>query len=308
MTDWSDIFEKRLQTVLGDDGSSARKAAALDLTPPTTAHRGLGHQQQRSKDPTSAFFESMRRQSGGGQVSRYDNGGPVMTPAAQTSAASPAFAVDTEQPIKRLQGKATSNSTRVLSRCYPLTTSESYSNRARDLHGEAMKRLDDVQETLEAELAFMAQQAEQFLSAAAEKQAHISRPAEKWVVKIQTREGPPKSAMKTTSHKDERVVDRIATIRETADALKSDLARLWEQWNVAHKEASTILQAITSDAPTTAHSDADEIMAKAEKELTAAAAEAMKEMKENEKTFKKLIYAEECKIAQTMLSRQSKYD
>ena len=145
-----------------------------------------------------------------------------------------------------------------------------------------MKRLDDVQEALEAELAYMAQQAEQFLSTAAEKQTHMSRPAEEWVVKIQTREGP-KSAMKTTSQKDERVVDRIATIRETADALKSDLARLWEQWNVAHKEANTILQAITSDAPKTAHGDADEIMAKAEKELKAAAAEAMKEMKENEK-------------------------
>ncbi|KJR84525.1 uncharacterized protein SPSK_09495 [Sporothrix schenckii 1099-18] len=319
MADWSEIFEQRLQTVLQDDkeqgakgvgsGASALSSRDLDLTPPPTHHKV-------PIDPTGAFFESIQNQSrssslvakatmtnhavGSGHhafqyfepssASSFSSLRTVVTPAAQilrTASTSPPV-IEIDRPdLTGLQ--------------------ESYSSRAEELHSEATNRMAAAQDELEAELGRMAQREEAFLSNVAGKQAHFSRSAESWMVKVQTRENTGRGDVGGGGpvEKDERIVDRIEMVRAAAVALESDLEKLWKEWDQAHNEATDVLQAMTSENE---DEERDQILAKAKKELDAAAAEATKEMKENEKTFKKAIFAEECKLAQMMLSRQSKYD
>ncbi|CAK7228395.1 GTPase activating factor [Sporothrix bragantina] len=335
MADWSEVFEQRLQTVL-QDGARADVDAFpssgfdldldLDLTPPPTQNRTATVQHPVApSDPTSAFFESIRNQSrpasrstnyyaiggsNGGrnryslQYNEVSSSRGMFTPAAQVIRASSPMDEIERPDIKDLQ--------------------ESYSSRAEELHSEATQRMKETSEVLEAELVRMAAHEDAFLSTVADKQFRFSQPADAWMVKVQMRDnnnggtggvdgddtvdfmsgGPVGGA---SVEKDERIVDRIAAIRAAATTLESDLERLWAEWDQANTEATEALNAITAGS-----GDSDDeyhqIIAKAEKELNAAAAEANKEMNENEKTFKKIILAEECKLAQMMLSRQSQYD
>ncbi|KAL1902864.1 GTPase activating factor [Sporothrix stenoceras] len=317
MADWSELFQQRLQTVFQDDNRHNEKGFEshtggafsglnFDLTPPPTHHKAA------PTDPTGAFFESIRNQSrsGGGQAKAvtmttpsyavgsgnyaFQYGEPssvssraIITPAAQViRTTSPTMGIDWPD-LKGLQ--------------------ESYSTRAEELHAEAANRMASAQDMLEVELGRMAQKEDAFLSTVADKQAHFSRPAEAWMVKVQTRENN-NSGSPVEKEKDERIVDRIATIRAAAATLESDLEKLWAEWGQAHSEATDVLQAMTGKNGDDEDEERDQILAKAQKELDVVATEATKEMKENEKTFKKAIFAEECKLAQMMLSRQSKYD
>lgn len=146
----------------------------------------------------------------------------------------------------------------------------------------------NAQDLLEAELGRMSQMEDAFLSAVADKQAHFSRPAEAWMVKVQTRENNGSGIGSVSGggsvEKDERIVDRIAAIRAAAATLESDLDGLWAEWGQAHNKATDMLQAMTGDNNGAGGDDEerDQILARAKTELDAAAAEATKEMKENE--------------------------
>lgn len=130
MTDWSEIFEQRLQTVLqggkGRNGKGVESNAStfpghdLDLTPPPTRHKV-------ATDSTGAFFESIRNQSrsdgqatttsyavGSGnyafQYGEQSSSRAMVTPAAQMVRAS-SLAVDVDRPdLKGLQGEFSSGS------------------------------------------------------------------------------------------------------------------------------------------------------------------------------------------------------
>ncbi|CAK7202760.1 GTPase activating factor [Sporothrix eucalyptigena] len=315
MADWSEIFEQRLQTVLQDgkraDANTFSSAFDVDLRPPPTSNKvGTVQRPAAPSDPTNVFFESIRNQSrpsnrpstsyavgGSGRRHSFQYSEPstsrgVFTPAAQMIRASSPVD-DIERPdIKELH--------------------ESYSNRAEELQSEATDRMNQARDVLEAELARMVEREDAFLSTVAGKQFHFSQPAEAWMVKVQMRDkvGVDDNDQGGPVEKDERIVDRIAAVRTTAATLESDLERLWAEWGQAHTEATDVLNAMISgnDGGDGADDEFNEILAKVEKELNAAAAEAIKEMNENEKTFKNIILAEECKLAQMMLSRQSKYD
>ncbi|CAK7268344.1 GTPase activating factor [Sporothrix epigloea] len=345
MTDWSEIFEQRLQAVLQDESGANESAFPssgidydLELTPPPTRHRiSIAQRPTAHIDPTSAFFESIQNQSrprgrGASYVlgnnsdrGRYPlhygetlSSRGMFTPAAQiTRTSSPLDEID-RPDMKELQ--------------------ECYSSRAQELHSEATKRMTEAGAMLQEELGRMAAHEDSFLSMLADKQSRFSQPAEAWMVKVQMRDnhGGPGNSVGTAGGgpvgggsvaKNERIVDRIAAISAAAANLESDLTQLWAEWGQAHAEAKEVLQAMSSGG-----GERDEefqgILAKAKTELDAAAAEVMKEMDDNEKvrprsaccvgslkmianvikTFKKMILAEECKLAQMMLSRQSKYD
>ncbi|OAA66629.1 hypothetical protein SPI_01205 [Niveomyces insectorum RCEF 264] len=329
MADWSKIFEQRLQTVLSESKNKEKKERQLhagaggsasvdfDLTPPPTTSRKRGASlttlPPRPLDPTAAFFDSIRRQrypdgddvggSGHGETALWHRERAtaiMMTPAAQTVDTPASFSTG-QADMKELQG--------------------SYSKRAKDLHSEATQRMAAVQETFGNRLARMADQEEAFLHLFADKQAQFNKPATAWTVKIQTREKGSNSTNSSSCRKngqlanqkpvekEERIVDRIATMRASAAALEADLAKLWQTWEQAQGDAATALRTVLGDGEEGHEAQhLDRILAEADKELEAAAAEALKEMRHNEKTFRKLILAEECKLAQTMLARQSKYD
>lgn len=164
---------------------------------------------------------------------------------------------------------------------------ESYSFRAEELHAEAANHMACVQNMLIYELRNMAEKEDAFLSTVADKQVHFSRPAEAWMVKVQTlKNSNIHGGAPIEKEKDERIVDRIATIRAAAALLESDLEKLWAEWGQAHSEATDVLQAMMGEKDGGGSEDdeeRDQILAKAKKELDAAAAEATKEMKENEK-------------------------
>lgn len=177
---------------------------------------------------------------------------------------------------------------------------ESYSGRAEDLHREATERMNHVRDVLEAELARMARTEDAFLSTVAAKQSRFSQPADAWMVKVQMRDNrqpqqpPPQQPSSQSANapdgpveKDERVVDRMAAMRAAAATLEADLARLWAEWGQAHAEVTEVLQAMTGDHGGDDNGDDDnegqKILDQAEKELSAAAAEAVAEMTENEK-------------------------
>ncbi|CAK7223499.1 GTPase activating factor [Sporothrix curviconia] len=338
MTDWSDLFEQRLQTVLQDGpGADANAFSSsgfdldLELAPPPTTmtqHRsGTVQQPSAPSDPTSAFFESIRNQSRPGSRSTgyYAVGGSsagrsrhahhsvqyggeetasrgIFTPKAQMMRASSPVDEMERPGIKELH--------------------ESYSSRAEELHSEATDRMTEASNMLEAELVRAAAHEDAFLATVADKQFRFSQPAEVWMVKVQMRDnhggdhvfdpmsggGPVGGSIGDPAEREERIVDRIAAIRAAAATLESDLERLWAEWGQAHTEATALLHAMTTAGGGDHDDEYYQILAKAEKELNTAAAEANKEMHENEKSFKKTILAEECKLAQMMLSRQSKYD
>lgn len=145
---------------------------------------------------------------------------------------------------------------------------------------------------LQEELVRMAAHEDSFLSILAGKQSRFSQPAEAWMVKVQMRDnhGGPGDSIDTAGGgpvgggsvvKNERIVDRIAAISAAASNLESDLTQLWAEWGQAHTEAKEVLQAMSSDGDR--DDEFQEILAKAKTELDAAAAEAIKEMDDNEK-------------------------
>lgn len=123
MTDWSEVFEQRLQTVLQD--SKAVETAAgfvpghdLEQTPSSTCYGGGTTQRVAAPtDPTSSFFESIRKQSRSGGGGHYAVGGVtksqgfqhgepsrgMFTPAAQVIRTSSPDGMD-RAGIKDLQG------------------------------------------------------------------------------------------------------------------------------------------------------------------------------------------------------------
>jgi hypothetical protein len=307
MPDWSEIFEQRLQTVLQDGkGQSGKRVDSttsafpdfdLHLTPSPTHNKV-------ATDPTGAFFESIRNQSrscgqpttnsyavgSGSYAFQHGESSPsssssraITTPAAQViRALSPTM--DINRPdLKGLQGRLPSGL--LIKRHHPNPCLESYSTRAEELYAEATSRMASAQDQLEAELGGMAQKEDAFLSSVADKQAHFSRPAEDWMVKVQTRETNGSGGVGGPAEMYERIVDRIAMIRAAAATLEGDLEKLWAEWGQAHSEATDVLQAMAGDNNGAGGDDEerDQILAKAKKELDAAVAEATREMKENEK-------------------------
>ncbi|CAK7263197.1 GTPase activating factor [Sporothrix epigloea] len=320
MADWSEIFEQRLHTVLeGETGANGRafpssgKDYDFELTPPPTRYRiGTVLDSAAESDPTSAFFESIQKQNRPrsrctGYALGGNNDGKVrdslhyeavsthgmFTPAVQMARAlSPVDDID-RPDMKELQ--------------------ECYSTRAQELHSEATKRMTEAGDKLKEELATMAAHEDAFLSMVAGKQSRFSQPVETWTVKVQTRNKQGGYGKNTDTErsdsiiKEERIVDRIEATSAAAASLQSDLKQLWAEWGQAHAEANEVLHAIASGG-NERDVEFKQILATAETEMNAAAAEAIKEMNDNEKAFKKIILAEECKLAQMMLSRQSKYD
>ncbi len=155
-----------------------------------------------------------------------------------------------------------------------------------------MKCLTSTQDELDEQLATMAYEEGAFLSAVMEKQAQFGKPTELWMVKIQTREkqqqgrsGLPSSRANLLTERDERIVDRIMSVGAAATALESGIKLLWEEWSKAQDDATTVLQALMGGYGESSRNDDtfNKILAKAEGELSAAAAEAVEEMKANEK-------------------------
>ena len=172
-----------------------------------------------------------------------------------------------------------------------MISAESYSSRAAALHSEATDRMTAVSDRLETELVHMAARDDAFLSTVVDRQFRFSQPAEAWMVKVQTREshdgavgGGPVGGGGPVE-KEERIVDRIAAIRAAAATLEGDLERLWAEWGKAHAEATGALAAMTASGGGEDDEEFHQIIAKAEKELNAASAEAIKEMHDNEKVM-----------------------